>query len=188
MATATRCAKERGVAHLTDFITMDYNFTNFPDATFDVIWGIESIETTLDKATFFREAKRILKPGGRILIGDYFKPYEYNIDDEKQMAIMLNGWAISDTVTLDAMSGTAKNFGFQLTKEDDVNKNVSRAVRRIFLIGFPGMYGTFLYNTFIKKTSFFPRNHYRTCFAQYFAYKKNLWRYKLLVFTKDTAS
>lgn len=56
-------AKQKGVANLVDFKVMDYCNTSFPDESFDVVWGCESICYADDKEEFIKEAFRLLKPG-----------------------------------------------------------------------------------------------------------------------------
>jgi len=163
---------------------MDYNITTFADCTFDVIWGIESIETTLDKSLFFKEAKRILKPKGKIVIADYYKPFEYRVEDKISVRTMLHGWAISDIESFTTFIKIANESGFQLLLEKDVNKEIYPSVFRLFLYAIPGTFGTLFYNWFIKKATYFSRIHYKTYYAQFFAYKKGLWKYKLLVLQK----
>src|SRR3989338_1235512 len=38
--TATRNAKQNGVENITEFIVMDYENMTFPEAEFDVVWGL----------------------------------------------------------------------------------------------------------------------------------------------------
>lgn len=42
----------------------------FPDATFDVVFSLEAAHCFADKQRFLSEAKRVLKPGGKLLIID----------------------------------------------------------------------------------------------------------------------
>lgn len=185
VTTCKKYAAERGVGHLTEFHTMDYNFTNFPDNTFDIIWGIESVQTTLDKSKFFKEARRILKPGGKILISDYFKPKPYSIDDAFFMRTMLQYWAISDVTTLEEFCSLGTAEGFSLKHETDVNKKIFRSVLWLFLLAFPGTWGTWFYNWFVHKARYFARNHYKTYYAQFIAYVQGKWRYKHILMELD---
>ncbi len=56
------------------FERMDFTATDFADATFDRIYGIESVchGPGLSKQAFVREAARLLRPGGRLLVADGF--------------------------------------------------------------------------------------------------------------------
>jgi cyclopropane fatty-acyl-phospholipid synthase-like methyltransferase len=181
----TEQAKKRGVENLASFKQMSYTDTSFPDNTFDYVWAIESMQTGSDKHAFLKEAARVLKPGGKLLISDCFKPYEYNIADEKHMAIMFNGWAAEDVISFDKFVEIAKFVGLLLKIESDRTLEVKPTVNRMFFYGILGMIGTFLYNAFVKKASFFSRIHYRTALSQFYAYRKGLWMYKMLIFEKS---
>lgn len=180
-ATATEFAEKRGVVQLVSFKAMNYTSTSFADNTFDFVWAIESMQTAVDKSDFLKEAKRVLKPGGKILIADCFKSYNYPFAKNKLMQLMFNGWAVTDVVSAEELINEANHFGFVLHKELDVTKEVYPSVLRFFYAAVIGMFGTFFYNTFVKKASYFSRVHYKTGLSQFAAYKKNLWKYKLLV-------
>ncbi|MCK9210738.1 MAG: methyltransferase domain-containing protein [Ignavibacteriaceae bacterium] len=179
--TATEFAKQHGVSNLASFHAMNYTATSFANNSFDVVWAIESMQTAVNKSDFLKEAKRILKPGGKIVIADCFKSYDYPFEKNKLMNLMFNGWAVSDVLSSEEFINKANQFGFTLEKEQDVTKEVYPSVVRFFFAAFWGMFGTFLYNTFVKKASYFSRVHYKTGIAQFFAYHKKLWTYNLLV-------
>src|SRR5690349_10944748 len=50
---------------------MDYTQITYPDASFDVVWALESLVHTEDRHAFVEEVYRILRPGGCLLISEY---------------------------------------------------------------------------------------------------------------------
>lgn len=183
-ATATAYAEKHGVSHLVQFEQKDYLNTGFPDHSFDVIWAIESLQTTQDKHLFFQEANRILKPGGKLLIADCFKPKPYAIALEKDMLTMLNGWAISDIMTIAELERCYVKYNFQVQTIRNVTQDIKRSVRRIYWAALAGRIGTKVYNLFYNATHF-SKIHYKTGLAQYRTYNQGLWDYYLLVVKKD---
>jgi tocopherol O-methyltransferase len=183
VATAQSLAGKEGVQENVDFYQKDYLNTGFPDATFNIVWAIESFGSAPDKGLFFKEMHRILKPGGKILYADTFKPYSYNIDNEPDMQIMLNGWAISDILSIDELKEFAVAHDFEMCKLEDVSKQINKSVNLIYWAALAGMIGTKLYNLF-KRASYYSRIHYKTGIAQKRTYVEGKWGYYLVVCKK----
>lgn len=177
--TATHFSEKNGVGHLATFERMDYTQTRFPDAHFDVVWAIESMQTATDKSLFFKEMRRILKPNGRILIADVFKEGNWKITETPVMQWMLHGWAMSDLLTLQGLSDLTKSHNFASVKNRDVTSNVRKSIQRYRWFAIAGMFGTKWYNLFHNGTHF-GRVHYKTGLAQYRAWRQGLWSYQLL--------
>jgi ubiquinone/menaquinone biosynthesis C-methylase UbiE len=55
-----------------EFVSGDAMNPPFPPATFDVLVAVEVTHCLADKARFLGAAARILRPGGRLLIADFF--------------------------------------------------------------------------------------------------------------------
>lgn len=90
-------AKELGLSEQADFQQVSYLETGFPDSSFDVVWACESVCHAENKADFYREAARLLKPGGRLVMAEYMRfhrPMEE--PSESKMLRGFSGWAISD--------------------------------------------------------------------------------------------
>lgn len=183
VATATAFAQRSGLEKSVRFLQRDYTNTGFEPQSFSVVWAIESVQTANDKGLFFKEMARILKPGGRIVMADIFKPYAYDITKEKDMQITLNGWAMADMLLVKEMETIAAAHGFRLKLDRDVTKEVKKSVNIIYVSGLLGKIGTGLYNLY-RKATYFSRIHYKTGIHQYWAYKKKLWQYHLLVWEK----
>jgi sterol 24-C-methyltransferase len=68
-------ARERaaavGLADRTAFLEADATALPFPDATFDAVYAIESAYHVVDKARFYAECARVLRPGGGFLGTDW---------------------------------------------------------------------------------------------------------------------
>ena len=178
--TATKLANDKGVGDKVTFSQQDYTQTNFADNTFDFAWCIESMETATDKSLFFKEMRRILKPGGKILVADIFKPEPYDLKDEKDMQTMLNGWAMSDILSISELHETAKKASFEVTKIRDVSKEVLKSVKRMYFASILGAVGTKAYNM-IYNASYFSKIHYKTGLAQKKAYHRHKWGYYLVM-------
>lgn len=70
-ARATEKARDAGLAERAEFHQLDALSTGFPDASFDVVWAVESLMHIADRDAFFAEAMRLLRPGGRLAIATW---------------------------------------------------------------------------------------------------------------------
>ncbi len=58
-------ARERGLDRLVHFETRDFMRLDYPDASFDVVWNLESVNYAHPRTDYLADVLRILKPGGR---------------------------------------------------------------------------------------------------------------------------
>jgi cyclopropane fatty-acyl-phospholipid synthase-like methyltransferase len=69
---AARFAKAQHVDHLVSFQFGEMQQIPFPDASFDRVWSCEALHNVADKSSVVPELARVLRPGGRVVLGDLF--------------------------------------------------------------------------------------------------------------------
>lgn len=135
--TAKRRAKEAGVEHLCEFKLMDYMNLEFPDETFTVVMGLESICYANPKSEFIKGVFRVLKKGGRFAMSDGFASKEEYFGDEKRlMGRWMDGWKLNNLDAPSQWLRYAKDAGFKTYNYENITKNVMRSVRILFAWSF----------------------------------------------------
>ena len=118
---ARQHAKRQGVSEKVNFEVSDFCATPFDDESFDVIWGLESVCHALNKGDFLKEAYRLLRPGGRIVVCDGFILRREFTDDEWQdIVICLNGWAVPNLCSRDEFTQLLKQNQFNNIEYKDI--------------------------------------------------------------------
>lgn len=70
-ARANEKAHAAGLAGRAGFHQRDALATGYPDASFDVVWAMESLMHIADRAAFFAEVFRLLRPGGTLAVATW---------------------------------------------------------------------------------------------------------------------
>ncbi len=126
-------AKVLDLEKQTSFVLADYCNTPFEDESFDVVWACESLCHAKDKSMFYKEAHRVLKPGGRLIIAEYLRSNRpLNPKGEKLIMSWLNRWAIDDIDTETEHLNHGKSAGFQRVEIQDVTKNMKVSLRNLY--------------------------------------------------------
>jgi cyclopropane fatty-acyl-phospholipid synthase-like methyltransferase len=126
-------ARRAGLDGQATFAQRDYCATGFPDASFDVVWALESACHAPDKPALLREARRLLRPGGRLGMVEYMlvsRPL-VRAADEALMTSWLSGWAIPDIATPEEWTGWATRAGFDAVRLADITPHVLPSFQRL---------------------------------------------------------
>ena len=126
-------AERRGLGDRARFERRNYCDSGLPEESFDVVWALESVCHCEDKGAFLAEAFRVLRPGGRIMVADFFQ-FRVDLDEDERfrMRAWLDGWALPNLAQVDEFVRTMGEVGFEGAESEDITPRVMRSSRRIW--------------------------------------------------------
>jgi ubiquinone/menaquinone biosynthesis C-methylase UbiE len=174
-------AKQKDVGNLVDFKVMNFCATDFPDASFDIVWGCESICYADSKEQFIKEAYRLLRPGGRLIVADGFvSAFENN--ENPIIRQWLNGWQVNYLETPGRFEFFMQQTGFDNISYRNISKEASHSSRRLYKFYFlASLYLAWKKINFSKPATEMQKRNIKACKFQYMGMKKGLWQYGLIV-------
>lgn len=180
LTLANRFAKEQALDHLVQFSLQDFTQTSFADNSFDAVWLCESSCHAWPKINLIQEMNRVLKPGGLIIIADYFLTGKN--DSHRFLTKWAELWAMP-AFNSDSNFMKPIQLYFNLVSNDNISSAIYRSSKRMFWASVAGTLPSVLYNLF-HKVSRYGRTHYQSGFFQYLALRKKLWEYHIVVGVK----
>ncbi len=121
---AARRVPARGVL---DFALRDWLANSLPDAAFDHAYAIESTEHMADKARCFAEARRVLRPGGRLVVCAWLAAAAPRAWEGRHLLepICREG-RLPGMATAAELAGLIESAGFAAPAVEDISAEVAR--------------------------------------------------------------
>jgi len=139
--SAVVLSKKHNIDHLIKFQVMDFSKTAFADETFDVIWALESSCYANSKQTFIKEAYRLLKKKGKLILADGFESKQcFSILERRLLNNWINRWAVDSLESIENFKFFLHDAGFVNIEFENISKNVIPSSKRLFfrsLLAFP---------------------------------------------------
>jgi len=133
VVSALNFSKINNVENLTRFQIMDFTKTAFSNSIFDVIWALESSCYADSKRTFIKEAYRLLKKNGRLIVADGFESKaKYKSYERELLDKWIKRWAVNSLESIKSFGSYLKEAGFTNIVFEDITKNVTHSSRMLF--------------------------------------------------------
>jgi tocopherol O-methyltransferase len=180
VAQAWHFAARRKLTRHVHFEQADYTNTFFPNASFDVVWSLESLCHAQDKAAFYCEAARLLRPGGRLVVAEYMRTARpFGTPGERLLHKWLDGWAIPDLDTPDEHRSSLSASGFVDIQIDNVTAHTRPSLHRLHRITL-WSYPLAVLGRAAGVRSFVQHGNVLGSLHQYQALERGLWFYGII--------
>lgn len=179
---AQKIATQLSLSDKTHFLLENYCKTSFESSSFDVVWALESQCHAADKAAFYREAHRLLRPNGRLVIAEYFLNTNVKAtNQDEDIRAWYDNIAIPNLLTWQEHETMAKQAGFKTATVQNINPNVHRSLLNAFEHCEKWLPAAKILNRFGIVNKVQVGNDLGTA-GQYRAWAKDLWFYGLAVY------
>ena len=105
-----------------------HDLSRFKDASFDVVYAIETICYSADKSKVFDEIHRVLKKGGVFIMYDVYSPKEFDrLDDieQKVLTLICKGCSSDVLETIKSVTSKIEQAGFSKIKSNDLTARIA---------------------------------------------------------------
>jgi len=182
---AQKHARKSGVDSQVRFFEQDYSSTHFEDESFTLIWACESVCHAQEKINFYKEAYRLLKPGGRLIMADYFRNQRpLTNEGEKLLHDWLNGWSIKDIDTFDEHRLNASQCGFTEFSAENITDFTKPSLHHLHSMSRKLWHFGRLLKSIGLRNNINHGNHFSSI-KQFEALENNLWQYGLISIKKN---
>jgi tocopherol O-methyltransferase len=114
VARAQEKARAAGLADRATFRQLDALSTGYPDGSFDVVWAMESLMHIPDRAAFFAEMLRLLRPGGILAIATWsVRDGESTPEEDELIQQILHHQVMPSFSSLEEHERLARQAGFE---------------------------------------------------------------------------
>jgi tocopherol O-methyltransferase len=121
------------VDHVVNFYQRDFLNTKFNDSSYSVVWAIESVCHAEDKRNFIKEAYRLLKSGGRLIVDDGFLLRSpENKHEQNDLNAFLEGMALSNLSFETDFKKSLEDVGFKNIKIYDKVNDTLPSAKKIY--------------------------------------------------------
>lgn len=118
---ARESAARLGLQSQIRFAEGDFTSVPLPSRSLDAAYSVEAVCHAVDPEKYFREASRLLRTGGRlILVDDYQAARPLTKHEQKWLDAYIEGWHVPGVRTVEQTKNFASKYKLQLRKNDEL--------------------------------------------------------------------
>jgi len=122
---AQESASQLGLQDHIRFAEGDFTSVPLPSDSLDAVYSVEAVCHAVDPEKYFKEAGRLLRKGGKlILVDDYKSPHSFNSSEQKWFDAYIDGWYVPGVRTVEQTIAFANKYGLQLKKNDELTPHL----------------------------------------------------------------
>ncbi|MFH8343539.1 SAM-dependent methyltransferase [Streptomyces sp. NPDC018045] len=117
-----RLSATTGLADRVDFAYGNVMRLGYPDDSFDAAWSIDCFPHLSDRPAGLREARRVLRPGGRLLMTEFTRRGTAAPAETEAFTQL---WTSPPPTTFATLSGEIEESGFRVERMQNMTANVA---------------------------------------------------------------
>lgn len=174
--------QKAGLDDSCNFQLMDFTSTDFADESFDVIIGIESICYAEPKSAFLKEAKRLLKKGGRLVLAENLQAKKELNQNEYDCLYThaFNGCKVKSLDTEEEYLNNLKQLGFSSANCFDYTEFIRPSIRRLRRFYYPAWLYNCWHQLIGKPFSETQEANTKMCYYLQSSLNRALWKYGII--------
>jgi len=113
-------AAQLGLQNQINFAEGDFTSVPLPNESLDAVYSVEAVCHAVDPEKYFREASRLLRRGGKlILVDDYQAARPFSANEAKWLKAYIDGWYVPGVRTVEQVISFASKNGLHLKKNEE---------------------------------------------------------------------
>ncbi len=122
---AQESAKQLGLQDQIRFAEGDFTSVPLPSESLDAVYSVEAVCHAVDPEKYFKEAGRLLRKGGKlILVDDYQAARSFSSNETKWLKAYIDGWYVPGVRTVEQTIAFANNHGLRLKKNEELTPHL----------------------------------------------------------------